>query len=173
MRIALVAALAAVVLGAGAAPARTPPCRGGQLRGTFSVVVGSAGAGNIVYALRVRNVDTTTCFVSGLPRLWLLDRSGRALPTRVVPARPGATTAVMVRLAPGAYASASARFTPDIPAPTEPQHGPCEPKASKLRVGPPPGRGTLVVPVKPPTTVCQHGQLQVSVLVAGLRPPGT
>jgi Domain of unknown function (DUF4232) len=174
VRIALAAALAGLVLGAGASPAALPaPCRAGQLAGTFSVVPGSAGAGNIVYALRLRNRSAATCFVSGLPRLRLLDRYRHALPTHVTPAQPGAGTAVIVRLAPGAYASASTRFTPDVAAPNERQHGDCEPKAYAVRVGAPPGSGTLVAPVKPPTPVCQHGALQVSLLVAGRRPPHT
>ena len=162
----------ALVLGAGAGPAGLPPaCNAGQLGGTFSVVPGSAGAGNIVYALRLRNRSTATCFISGMPRLRLLDRRGHALPTHVTPAAPGTATAVIVRLTAGAYASASARFTSDVAAPSERQHGDCEPRAYAIRVGAPPGTGTLVARVQPPTPVCQHGGLQVSLLVAGRRPP--
>jgi hypothetical protein len=135
-----------------------------MLTGTFSVIPGSAGAGNIVYALRLRNRSTRTCFVSGLAGLRLLGKTGRALATHVAPAfRPG-LTAVRVDLRPGARAKATARFTPDIPGPGEPTDGPCEPTAFHVRVAPPPGGGTLIAPVAPPTMVCVHGALSLSAL---------
>jgi hypothetical protein len=148
------------------------PCRTGSLAGAFSLVPGSAGAGNVVYALRLRNVSRTRCLVSGLVGLRLLDAHGRALPTRVRPARPGTSTAVRVVLAPGASASASARFSPDVPGPGEQTAGPCEPRAFRARVTVPAAGPALSVRVAPPTAVCEHGGMQVSVLVAGRRPPG-
>jgi hypothetical protein len=129
------------------------------------VIPGSAGAGNIVYSLRIRLLSGTACFVSGLPRLQLLDRLQRPLPTKVTPAfRPG-LTAVRILLSRGHGAKASARFSPDIPGPGEPQTGaPCERKAYFVRVTPPPGRGTFIAPVRPPTPVCEHGRLSVSAM---------
>src|SRR5438045_1436063 len=117
MRVLLVVAAALVGLAlAGGGPASTvPPCTGAQLSGTFSVIPGSAGAGNIVYALRLRNRSAKTCFVSGLAHLQLIGKTGRLLPTHVTPAFRGALTAVMVRLRPGARAKATARFSPDVP----------------------------------------------------------
>jgi hypothetical protein len=157
-----------------AALAAPPPCRGPQLAASFSVVRGSAGAGNVVYALRLRNRSRAGCFVSGLARLRLLSKRGRPLPTRVVAAHPGQTTAVRVVLRPGGWASASARFSPDVPGVGEPAAGRrCEPVAYRVRVTPPPGAGATVAAVVPPTSVCEHGQLQLSVLVRGRRPPGT
>jgi Domain of unknown function (DUF4232) len=150
-----------------APPATVQPCVAAQLTGSFTGVPGSAGAGNIVYQLRLRNRSTRTCFVSGLPGLRLLGKTGRPLPTKVTPAfRPG-LTAVRVVLRPGQAAKADARFSPDIPGPGEPQiRGPCEPKAYKVRVTPPPGGGTLVVPVLPPTSVCEHGRMSLKALTA-------
>jgi hypothetical protein len=147
-----------------ASVALTQPCAGGDLSGSFAVVPGSAGAGNIVYALRLTNVSTRTCFVSGIPGLRLLARSGAALPTHVRPAQPGALTAVLVRLAPHGTARATARFSPDVPGPGEPTAGRrCEPTAYSLRVTPN-GGGTLRVRVLPPTPVCEHGTLTFRAL---------
>ncbi len=142
------------------------PCRGSALRGTFRVMVGSAGAGNIVYELRLRNASTATCFVSGIPGLTLLSAGGRPLPTHPsFSGRRGMLTAVLVTLAPSRSAKLSARFSPDVPGPGEPQTSACEPKAFGLRVMPN-GGGSLVAAVSPPTPVCEHGGLQVSVLTA-------
>ena len=80
--------------------------------------------------------------------------------------RPG-LTAVKVTLRHGKAAKADARFSPDIPGPGEPQTGaPCEPKAYKVRVTVPPGGGTLLAPVLPPTKVCVHGNMSVRALSA-------
>jgi hypothetical protein len=163
------AALGGVAAEAGAADA---PCAGGSLAGTFAVVPGSAGAGNIVYALRLRNTSAAACFVSGQVGMQLLDRAGRPLPTHVRPARIGMLTAVIVRLAPGGFASASARFSPDVPGPGEGGRRACEPPANRVRVTVPPGGARLVTHVTPATPVCEHGTLQLSALVAGRTPPG-
>jgi hypothetical protein len=159
------ALLAALVVAGGGSTAPTPACNGSQLAGTFTVIPGSAGAGNIVYALRMRMLSGRTCFVSGVPRLQLLDRLRRPMPTRVTPAfRPG-LTAVRVLLRRGQAARATARFSPDVPGPGEPVTGSaCERRSFSVRVTPPPGRGTFVAPVRPPTPVCEHGSLSVSAL---------
>jgi hypothetical protein len=141
----------------------SPPCAAGSLSGTFAAVPGSAGAGNIVYALTVRNVSRRSCFVTGIPGVRLLGRSGRALPTHVRPAHPGALTAVRVELAPGRSARATARFSPDVPGPGEPVRGRCEAVAYRLRVTPN-GGGTLSAPIRPPTPVCEHGTMTWTVL---------
>jgi hypothetical protein len=138
-----------------------PPCRAAHIRGTFAVVPGSAGAGNIVYRLSVQNRSGATCFVSGLPVVTLLGRLGRALPTHVVPARPGAGTAAMIVLRAGAKAKADARFSPDVPGPGEPVIRRCEPVAYRLRVRA--AGGSVLVPLAPPTAVCEHGTLQFSL----------
>jgi hypothetical protein len=158
--IALLAALAAA--GAGHATAATPFCSGSQLTGTFRVVPGSAGAGNIVYALRLRNRSARSCAVTGLPVVRLLGRAGRPLPTHARAAFRGGLTAALVRLAPGRQTRATARFSPDVPGPGEPVVGrQCEPTAYRLRVSAR-GGGTTTVAVSPPTPVCEHGQLQLS-----------
>jgi hypothetical protein len=157
--------VSALVLTVGAASAPAPPCNGSQVRGTFAVVPNSAGAGNIVYALRIRLLSGRPCFVSGVPRLQLLDRLRRVLPTKVAPAfRPGLTV-VRVVLRRGHEARATARFSPDVPGPGEPAtRTGCEPRSHFVRVTPSPGRGTFVAPVRPPTPVCERGSLSVSAL---------
>ena len=157
--------IGAAVLALSGAPAAVNPCAANQLSGTFRVVFGSAGAGNIVYALRLRNRSLRTCFVSGLAGLRLLGRNGRPLPTHVAPAfRPG-LTAVRVVLRPGHVARADARFTPDVPGPGEPVNArQCEPTAYRVRVTPPPGGGTLIARVSPPTPVCVHGAISLKAL---------
>lgn len=169
---ALLVALASAVTVPAATGSDEAPCAASSLAATFSLVPGSAGAGNVVYALRLRNRSQGTCFVSGLPSVQLLDRRGRRLPTRVTAAFPNALTAVLVRLRPGGFASASARFSPDVPGPGEGHPGkPCEPKAYRMRVQTRPGSGWTSGPVQPPTSVCEHGRLSVSALVAGKTPP--
>ena len=141
-----------------------PPCKAANLSGTFAVVPGSAGAGNIVYALRLKNTSATSCTVTGIPGVTLLDRRGKRLPTHPFPAHPGALTAVLVTLEPGKTARATARFSPDVPGTGEPVSGRrCEPVAYTLLVRPN-GGGALRAPIRPPTSVCEHGGMTWSVL---------
>ena len=163
--LAALAAVAALALAGGGSSAPTPACTGGQLAGNFTAVPGSAGAGNIVYALHVRYLSGPTCFVSGLPQIHLLDRNRRALPTKVTPAFRQGLTAVMVRMSAGHGAKATARFSPDIPGPGEPQtKGPCERTSYYVRVTLGPGGASFLGPVKPATPVCEHGGMSVSAL---------
>lgn len=85
----------------------------------------------------------------------------------VEPAFRGGLTAVRVVLRPGGRAKATARFSPDIPGPGEQADGPCERTAYRVRVTPPPGGGTLIAPVTPPTPVCEHGHMLLSALSPG------
>ncbi len=157
--VAVAGALAVVSRGAAGA---TPFCTGAELTGTFAVVPGSAGAGNIVYALTLRNRSAHMCTVAGLPDVSLLGRGGSTLPTHVRAALPNKLTSVLVHIAPGHSTRATARFSPDVPGPGEPMSSrQCEPKAYHLAVHAP-GGGKSVVPVTPPTPVCEHGQLQLN-----------
>jgi hypothetical protein len=143
---------------------QTAPCQGRDLAGTFAGVPGSAGAGNIVYALRLKNRSRSTCTLSGIPGVTLLDRRGGRLPTHASPAHPGALTAVLVTLAPGKSATATARFSPDVPGVGEPvSSARCEPVAYSMLVRPS-GGGTLRVRIRPSTSVCEHGGMSWSVL---------
>lgn len=140
-------------------------CRGADLAGAFSAVPNSAGAGNIVYRLRLTKRTDGSCFLSGIPQLRLLGKDGKALPTHVRAAHPGQLTAVRVVLARGRSTSLTARFSPDVPGPGEPVGRHCEPVAYRLRVDPG-GGGTVTVPIRQPTAVCEHGTLSLTVFTA-------
>ena len=134
-------------------------CKGTQLSGLFAAVVGSAGAGNISYALTLKNVSKTTCTLSGLPVGQLLGKRGGKLPTHIRAEHPNQLTAVLVSLRPGASARATARFSPDVPGVGEPVlGGRCEPVASRLRVSAP-GGGAVNARISPATAVCEHGRM--------------
>jgi hypothetical protein len=153
---------AAVAASTASATSTVAFCGGSQLSGSFSVIRGSAGAGNINYRLALKNVSQTQCNLTGLPQGRLLGKGGKPLPTHVTAAFPGALTAILVRLTPGQKAYATARFSPDVPGVGEPTAGrKCEPTSWFFRVAGP-GGGTTKVKVAPPTSVCEHGQLQFS-----------
>jgi hypothetical protein len=143
-------------------PAEAAACTDADLAGSFAVVPGSAGAGNIVYSLHLTNTSSSPCFVSGLPAAALLDKNGSPLPTHVSPAQAGQATAARIVLQSGDTAKADARFSPDVPSTGEQQIGACEPKAYVLRVTAP-GGGTVAAPISAPTAVCGHGSLSFSV----------
>lgn len=147
-------------------PAAAPACTGSSLGGTFAGIPGSAGAGQISYRLTVTNTSNAACFVSGMPQLQLLDAQGAALPTSVTAAQPGQATAAKIVLQPSASATSDARFSPDVPGVGEGQAGkPCEPVAHQLQVTAN-GGGTFVVPITPPTSVCEHGSLRMTLYTA-------
>jgi hypothetical protein len=148
---------AAHALGATSAPR----CKGAALAGRFAVLPGSAGAGNISYELRLRNIGTAPCTLTGLPAGRLLARDGSPLPTHVRAAHPGALTAVLVTLAPGESSFATARFSPDVPGPGEGGAPACERTAYWFRVNAQ-GGGATTVKVAPPTPVCEHGTMSFS-----------
>ncbi len=146
-----------------AASSDSPPCRGAQLAGAFTAIPGSPGAGSISYRLVLRNASPSTCFLSGIPTLTLIGAHGKALPTATRPEHPGELAAIRIDLKHGQRASLDARFSPDVPGPGEGQVGRCEPLASRLRVVPN-GGGSLLVPVTPATSVCEHGAMTLTLL---------
>ena len=146
---------------ASAAPTAAP-CAADSLTGTFSVIPGSAGAGQIGYRLRLENTSGAACVLSGLPTVQLLGRNGAELPTDASPAQPGQSTSGGIVLQHGDAVRADARFSPDIPGGSEPQDAPCEPKAYTLRVTI--GGGAVDAPLTPPTPVCERGSLSFSNL---------
>lgn len=141
----------------GAAASPAAPCHGTQLTATMSHIFGSEGAGSTGYLLTLENHGSAPCRVGNHPRLLLLSASGATLPTHVSAFGRPAT----VVLAAGHTAGARLRFSPDIPGPGEPGRGPCEPRAHAVRVLlDAPGRGSLTGPVRPPTSVCEHGAIE-------------
>jgi hypothetical protein len=157
----LIAVSAVLAVAASAHGTGTVLCKGSQLAGTFAAVPGSAGAGSITYALRLKNTSKTSCSVTGLPEGRLLGRHNGLLATHVRAAFPGALTAILLTLRPGQVTRATARFSPDVPGLGEQTIGRCEPTAYRLRVTAR-GGGTTTVKVLPPTAVCEHGRLLFS-----------
>jgi hypothetical protein len=147
------------------APSSATACTGDAMSGSFTVIRGSGGAGQISYRLRVKNDSPVACYVSGLPIVQLLDQARKDLPTNVQPAKPGTATAARIILQPSASAVAEARFSPDVPGGTEQADGPCEPKSYTLRVSV--AGAPLDVPITPPTPVCERGTLSFSLFTAG------
>jgi hypothetical protein len=157
----MVGAVAALSASTASGHRTAADCAGNQLAGRFAVVYGSAGAGNIVYKLSLKNTSATPCTVTGLPAGQLLAKTKTKLPTHIRAAYPGRLTAILVTLAPGGSAFATARFSPDVPGPGEGTIGRCEPKAYWLRVSAP-GGGATTAKIVPPTSVCEHGTLSFS-----------
>jgi hypothetical protein len=164
MRVALVSVAALAAIAASAVPAARaidPRCAGRQLSGTFAVIPGSAGAGNIVYKLVLKNTSSVPCTLTGLPQGQLLGRKHNPLPTHVRPASPGALAAVLVTLLPGESTFATARFSPDVNGTGDSMTRRCQPVSYWFRVRGQ-GGGITIVPVKPPTSVCERGTLSFS-----------
>ena len=129
----------------------TPACFGPLLSGTFALVPGSGHAGHVAYALTLTNTSGTTCTLR-LERLELQDRSGRLLPTNPSGSLPRND------LAPSASTTTNVEISPDVPGTGDNQSGACQPKAYMLEIVTP-GGGKLLVPIKPPTSVCGQGSL--------------
>jgi hypothetical protein len=77
-------------------------CTAHDLTATFQVLPGSAGAGNIVYTLKVTYAAQAACTVHGAPHITFLDAAGNAMAAHVSPA--GGLGAV-VALQPGGSAT--------------------------------------------------------------------
>jgi hypothetical protein len=134
------------------------PCDGTQLSAVFVQVPGSAGAGQIAYALTVKNSSSSPCSVHGIPQGTLLGATGTALPTHVT-----GTGRRPIVLPPGASAVAQARFSPDVAGDGDSQSGACQPQAHtfQLTAG---GGGVTEAAIKPPTSVCEQGTLHFEPL---------
>jgi Protein of unknown function (DUF4232) len=136
--------------------AAADPCTGADLAGNFALVPGSAGAGQIEYALTLTNTSESPCFVRGVPRATLLGASAAVLPTDITAAGDGGTGRIVLQ--PGASAVAHARFSPDVAGDGDSQSGACQPEAQTLQVNPD-GGGATDAAIKPPTSVCERGNL--------------
>lgn len=132
------------------------PCSGGQLAGNFSLVPGSAGAGQIVYALTLKNTSSSPCALRGIPHATLLGATGAALRTHVTAGGAGGTRRVVLQ--PGASAVAQARFSATVAGQGDSQSGTCQPEAHTLQVTPV-GGGVTDAAIRPPTSVCEQGTL--------------
>ncbi|MGH3055183.1 MAG: DUF4232 domain-containing protein [Gaiellaceae bacterium] len=134
-------------------------CTHDQLAGMFAEAPGSAAAGQIEYVLTLKDTSASGCWLAATPPIVkLLDASGSPLPTREVPGQDVTQSTPSVTLEPGTSATETVRFSPDVPGPGDSQNGPCQPKAHTLAVTLA-GDGTVDVPIRPPTSVCERGTL--------------
>ena len=145
--------------------AASAPCAAGSLQGTFDVVPGSPGAGQISYTLTLTNTGATPCYVSGIPQVQLLGTTGTALPTAPSAEPPVPANPPKISLQHGKSAAAEARFSPDVNGTGDNTSGQCQPTATVLRVTAP-GGGTLDAPIQPPTAVCERGSLHFRVFTS-------
>jgi hypothetical protein len=145
--------------------AASAPCAAGSLQGSFDVVPGSPGAGQISYKLTLRNTGATPCYVSGIPQVQLLGTTGGALATSASAEPPAPASPPKVSLQHGRSAVAEARFSPDVNGTGDSTTGQCQPTATVLRVTAQ-GGGTLDAPIQPPTPVCEQGSLHFRIFSA-------
>ena len=131
------------------------PCQGTQLAATFAEVPNSAGAGQIAYALAVKNTSPDPCSLHGIPQGTLLGATGTSLPTHV---KAAGSRGKLLVLPPGASAIAQARFSPDVAGEGDSQSGSCQPQAHTFQLTAE-GGGVTEAPIKPPTSVCERGTL--------------
>lgn len=140
-------------------------CDAASLSGSFAVILGSQGAGNVAARLVLTNHTASPCTTGGYVGLQLVGSNGASLPTNVQRAAGVAPGANFV-LGPGASASMSARFSPDVPGPGDSQTGACQPSAAATLVIAPNGMHQFQVP-GPASPVCERGTLSITPLQAG------
>jgi Domain of unknown function (DUF4232) len=164
-----VAAWLMLTLPAGGQAAPVAGCLGTALRGSLTEVAGSGATGSVQYTLRLKNISSQACTVSGKPSLQLLSHNAQPLPTTVTDVVPP-RVAVAVTLWPGGSLTAAARLRVDVPGPADTQAPgqPCQPTAVALQVGTATGT-TVSVPVRPATAVCESGAIVLGPLVASLQ----
>ena len=134
------------------------PCQGTQLSATFAEIPNSSGAGQIAYALAVKNSSSSPCTLHGIPQGTLLGATGTTLPTHI---KPAGSRGKLIVLPPGASAIAQARFSPDVAGPGDSQSGSCQPQAHTFQLTA--AGGVTEAPIKPPTSVCEQGTLNFEV----------
>jgi hypothetical protein len=134
--------------------ASAKPCAGTDLAAVFTLIPGSAGAGQIAYTLSVKNTSQAPCSLHGVPQGTLLGLSGTSLPTHV---KAAGGSGHQVVLPPGASATAQARFSPDVAGTGDSQSGACQPQAHAFELSA--AGGVTEATLKPPTSVCQQGTL--------------
>jgi len=141
-------------LGAGGSAAG---CTADRLSAQMIHIAGSDAAGSTGFDLKISNHGGGACLVGSHPELSLLGSGSKPIPTHVKPV--GRTSHVPIR--PGKTVVARLRFSPDVPGPGEPQHGRCEPVAHHVKVRlTDSAHGSLVGPIQPPTSVCEHGSIE-------------
>lgn len=140
-----------------------PTCTVESLKGSFSVIPGSASAGHLEARVVLTNSSSAACRTVGYVGMQLLDATGAPLPTNVV-RQPG--TIQQITLAPGQSASAVSQFSPDIAGQGDSTTGNCQPVAASTELTPPNDTRFMVVP-GPGQPVCEKGTIDLRPLQPG------
>ncbi len=144
-------------------------CLAATLSGSFTIILGSAGAGHVSARVVLTNTGTATCRTGGYVGMQLLGAGGTHLPTTVV--RDAALAVTALTMTPGSSVSAVARFSPDIPGPADTQTGPCQPVAASTLVTPPNDTHQIVAH-GPGSSVCESGTIDMQALQGGANAGG-
>jgi hypothetical protein len=146
-----------------------PQCHTAGLVVSVSVVSGSQGMGHESLNVTLTNVSGHSCTVYGFPGFQLENANHTDQPTAVT--WVSGVPKTLVTLADGKSAATTVRIDDDVPAPSEPQTGACEPTSVYLQVTPPNETTQLVQKIGPMSTsgitVCEHGALDVFAFVPG------
>ncbi|WP_194920917.1 DUF4232 domain-containing protein [Catenulispora rubra] len=137
--------------------------------GTWRVVPGSEGGGNVVADIALRNTSGHACTVAGFPGVSLLASDEHPLMTTVE--KDDSTAVATVTVAPGAWVHAEVRYSPNVPGPGEPSTGGCEPTTVHALVQLPGDTMWGRVTLDSPTMVCEKGRLLAKPFVAGETSP--
>ncbi len=140
-----------------------PLCTVENLKGSFTVLPGSASAGHIEARVVLTNSSSSVCRTFGYVGMQLLDANGAPVPTNVV-RQPG--TVQTISLSPGQSASAVAQFSPDIAGQGDSTTGACQPPAQSTEITPPNDTRFFVVQ-GPGQSVCERGTIDLRPLQAG------
>ncbi|GEM_PF-408172 len=153
-----------------APPSSQPPlpeCTTAQLAVRAYPAPGEARGGHLGMILVLLNASSQSCVMHGYVGLGLYDAAGAPIPSRAVRgptyfrSDPGPRTVV---LRPGGTASTDVTWS-DVPT----AGGGCEPPSATLEVTPP--NQTTQLKVALDQTVCDHGDLHTTALVAGSNGP--
>lgn len=153
-------------IGATGVTSASPRCGTAMLSARF--LIQGPAAGHRYAALVLTNSANLACRTSGYPGMQLVAASGAPIPTKLV--RMVHTEPLRITLYPGESAWTLLRWSV-VPAPGEPQHGPCEPTPKNAWVTPPDERSHLTGPWVL-GFVCEHGTIQLSPLAPGDGPAG-
>jgi hypothetical protein len=128
--------------GAAPAPTATKACSASGLVVWAGPEPGGGAAGSAYYRIEFTNLSTTTCSLSGFPKVSAVDLKGRRIGA-FAGAEPG-KKAVQVTLAPGQVASAQLRIVDALNFPADK----CKATtAAGLRIGIPGGSGNKIAPL--------------------------
>ena len=137
-----------------AAVAQMPACAPNAF--TASLKSNGGGPQYVSYTLTLQNLSASPCHTNGNVVLTLLDTSGHKMPQK---ASTGLNAPYVI---PGLSRVMAVATFYSKSGPREPKRGPCEPKATTVRINLRPG--LLFSPVSPPFSACHKGAYTLTSL---------